>query len=131
MKKCWICLGLAVLLMALCSCKQNPTEQELFSKLIAHFEDRGYTCALSRLDETDPERDVPIYRASVWHRLMVDDEEVLVYFDESNRADYLSAPIDESEYGHVSRFGLRFVVIYEGEDAGVIRALEEMKDVGQ
>ena len=56
---------------------------------------------------------------------MVDDEEVLVYFDESNRADYLSEPIDET-YGHVARFGLRFVVVYPGMDEGVIEALESM-----
>ena len=126
MKKYWICLWLTVLLLTLCSCKQNPTEQELFSKLIAHFEDRGYTCTLSRLEEVDPDRDVPIYRASVWHRLMAGEEELRVYFDESNRADYLSEPIDESAYGHVSRFGLRFVVVYPGEDAGVIEAMDSM-----
>jgi len=126
MKKCWVCLMLAALLLGLCSCKQNPTEQELFSKLIAHFEDRGYSCTLSRLADDQPNRDVPIYKASAWHRLMAGEEEVLVYFDESNRADYLSEPIDESVYGHVSRFGLRFVVVYPGEDAGMMEVLESM-----
>ena len=125
MKKRLCLLGmLLMLLLCLCACKQNPAEEQLFSKLIAHFEQRGYTCTLSRLN--DPDRDVPIYKPEVWHRLMVDEEEVLVYFDESNRADYLSEPIDESRYGHVSRFGLRFVLVYPGEDAGVLEALRAM-----
>ena len=120
-----ILLLLACLLL-LTGCKQNPTEEKLFAKLINHFTQQGYTCTLAPLADTQPERDVPIYKASAWHRLTAGTEEVLVYFDESNRADYLSAPIDESVYGHVARFGLRFVVVYPGEDPGIIRALETM-----
>jgi len=127
MKKQMLFVLVLALAALLCACRQNPSEEELFSKLTAHFEERGYTCALARLDETDPERDVPIYKPSAWHRLVLNDtEEVLVYFDESNRADYLSEPVDESVYGHTARFGLRFVVLYPGEDAGIHRALEEM-----
>ena len=123
-KRFWLFGMLCLLALLLCACKQNPTEGEIFAKLINHFEQRGYACALSPLD--DPQRDVPIYKPEVWHRLMANGEELLVYFDESNRADYLSAPIDESAYGHVSRFGLRFVVVYPGADEGIIKALDEM-----
>lgn len=117
---------LAVLAVCLCSCDQNPSQEQLFSKLIAHFESYGYQCTLSPLADSQPDRAVPIYKASAWHQLMLDEEEVLVYFDESNRADYLSEPIDESIYGHVGRFGLRFVVVYPGEEPGVLAALEAM-----
>ena len=117
-------LMLCMLMLLVCACKQNPSEQQLFAKLIAHFEDRGYACTLAKLEE--PDRAVPIYKAEAWHSLRVNGEEVLVYFDESNRADYLSEPVDEAEYGHVSRFGLRFVVVYPGEDEGIIQALDEM-----
>lgn len=123
MKKKLVFAVLLLALLLLCGCKQNPTEEQLFSKLISHFETRGYACTLSRLEE---ERDVPIYKASVWHRLMVGDEEVLVYFDESNRADYLMASVDESIYGHTARFGLRFVVVYPGNDEAIIQALNDM-----
>lgn len=126
MRKKTALAALILCVLLLTGCRQNPTEEQLFAKLIAHFEDRGYVCTLSPLTQTQPDRDVPIYRAEVWRRLMADDEEVLVYFDESNRADYLSASIDESVYGHVSRFGLRFVVVYSGEDRGIIEALESM-----
>ena len=123
-KRLMLLVLLCAVLVLACDCKQNPTEEQLFAKLIAHFEERGYSCELSKLE--DESREVPIYKASVWHRLLVNGEEVLVYFDESNRADYLADPIDESVYGHVSRFGLRFVVIYPGQDAGIVKALEEM-----
>ena len=128
-QKHWMLSAACVLLAAVLSgCASNPSEEELFAKLIGHFTQRGYTCELTPLAEEDPHRDVPIYNASVWHRLMVDGEEVLVYFDESNRADYLSAPIDEGLYGQVERFGLRFVVVYQGDDAGVLNALAAMPD---
>lgn len=51
-------------------------------------------------------------------------EEVLVYFDESNRADYLSGRVDTERYGLATRFGLRFVLVYGGADEGVREALE-------
>ena len=116
-----ILLGLCAVL---CACKQNPTEEQLFAKLLDHFEQRGYTCQLTKLE--DAAREVPIYKASAWHSLMLGAEEVLVYFDESNRADYLSAPIDENIYGHKARMGLRFVLVYPGEDPGIVQALEEL-----
>ena len=53
-------------------------------------------------------------------------EEVLVYFDESNRADYLSGRVDAERYGLATRFGLRFVLVYGGEDEGVREALENI-----
>ena len=125
-KRAFLFLMLMISVLLLCACRQNPSEKKLFSKLIAHFEQRGYSCELERLEDTEPQRDVPIYKASAWHKLMLSGEEVLVYFDESNRADYLSAPIDESVYGHKARFGLRFVLIYPGEDEGILEALETM-----
>jgi len=127
-KKGALLILLALALLTLGSCKQNPSEEKLFSKLIGRFESAGYECALSKLEESDPERDVPIYNASVWHRLMADGEEILVYFDESNRADYLSGLIDEEKYGYVTRFGLRFVLVYQGDDADVLKVLESLQD---
>lgn len=125
-KRMLLLIMLLALALCLSACKQNPSEEKLFAKLIAHFESYGYQCALSPLADGQPDREVPIYNASVWHSLMLDEEEVLVYFDESNRADFLSAPIDESIYGRVGRFGLRFVLVYPGEDEGVLQAFEAM-----
>lgn len=120
-----LCLAMALLL---CGCKQNPPPEKLYAKLLAHFEDRGYACEL--MPVADAERDVPIYNASAWSSLWLtgegaEREEVLVYFDESNRADYLSEGIGE-ESGFVTRFGLRFVLAYQGSDEGVLKALGEI-----
>ena len=86
-KKCLLALVLLATALCLCSCKENPTGEELFGKLVGHFASSGFTCVL---EPVEAGRAVPIYNASVWYSLKLDGEEVLVYFDESNRADYLS-----------------------------------------
>ena len=116
-----LCLGLS-------GCKQNPSEQALFAKLFTRFQDHGFECSLARLEDIDPEREVPIYHASVWYSLGLNGEEVLVYFDESNRADYLSAQIDEEDWGTVARFGLRFILVYGGDSPEILSVLQEMKE---
>ena len=116
---------LAAMLVLLCACHENPSQEQLYSKLFAHFESYGFTC---QLQPVEAERDVPIYKASAWQKLMLDGEEVLVYFDDSNRADYLSEPIDENVYGQVTRFGLRFVLVYPGNDARVLEAFEAISN---
>ena len=118
----WLLLAVTVLT----GCKQNPTHAELHQKLIAYFEGCGYTCRLSPLKDVQPDRDVPVYDATVWQLLTLDGEEVLLYFDESNRADYHLSRVDTDVYGHAARFGLRFLLVYPGEDADVIRALESI-----
>lgn len=120
-KRIYLLLMLVCMLPMLCACHENPPQEKLYSKLFAHFESFGFSC---ELQPVEADRDVPIYKASAWQKLMLDGEEVLVYFDDSNRADYLSEPIDETVYGHVTRFGLRFVLVYPGDDAGVLEALE-------
>lgn len=113
---------LLILLLALCGCKQNPSQQQLYAKLLDYFARQGYTCQLSSATE---DLQVPIYQPQAWRTLTLNGtEQVLVYFDESNRADYLSEGIDTEEYGYVTRFGLRFVLVYPGQDEGVISALQ-------
>lgn len=120
----WLMLLLSLLL--LCSCKENPSEEVLKARLIGHFEARGYTCSF----EAAPlERSVPIYNASAWEVMHLGQEEVLVYFDESNRADYLADGIDPAGYTFVGQLGLRYVLAYEGQDEDVLEALRAMPEV--
>ena len=107
-------------------CKQNPSEQQLYARMTEYFETLGYTCSFSAAEENT---EVPIYLSSSWKTLKLDDEEVLVYFDESNRADYLASGIDAETYSFVGRFGLRFVLVYRGANPSVLRALQEMPEV--
>lgn len=116
---------LAACLALISACAANPPREELYQKLLGYFEGLGYVCKLSPL--ADSGRDVPIAGPDAWDSLLLDGrEEVLVYFDESNRADYLSGRVDGERYGLATRFGLRFVLVYGGEDEGVREALENI-----
>ncbi|NLO86847.1 MAG: hypothetical protein GX096_15685 [Clostridiales bacterium] len=125
-KKTAVLAMLLVSLLLFAGCKQNPSEEQLFSKLIAHFEDRGYPCDKIPLAQSTETMDVPIADASSWYLCTMGQEQVLIYFDESNRADYLASQIDQEQYGHVATYGLRFIVNYRGEDAGILEAMDAM-----
>lgn len=125
MPKYLLAMLLVSMVLMLCGCKQNPPEEKLYAKLIGHFEKYGYTCSFADVDE---QRQVPIYKPEAWKSMMLDGEEVLVYFDESNRADYLADGIEKADYSFVGRFGLRFVLVYEGNDTKVLEALGAMPE---
>ncbi|MBR6571614.1 MAG: hypothetical protein IKK75_14290 [Clostridia bacterium] len=125
-RKIALIVMLVCVLALLCGCKQNPSEERLYARMTEHFAKYGYPCSFSALEDG---RDVPIYQSSAWKKLMLGQEEVLVYFDESNRADYLSSGIDAEKYGFVGQFGLRFVLVYSGADSGVLEALNAMPEV--
>lgn len=116
------CLLLCCLL---CGCAKNPSQEKLYAKLLDHFEAAGCTAVLSSVPEGQP---VGIADASRWQQLTFAEgkEPVLVYFDESNRADYLKTFVDPSAFGLVTRFGQRFVLTYNGSDEAVIALLREM-----
>ena len=116
---------LTVILLAVCACHANPSQEQLCGKLFAHFEQYGFECKLIPLA---PERDAPIYKAAAWQSLLLNGEEVLLYFDDSNRADYLTTFVDETVFGPAWRFGLRFVLVYDGRDAKVLEALNAIEN---
>ncbi|MDD3335938.1 MAG: hypothetical protein PHI98_10550 [Eubacteriales bacterium] len=123
LKRELLVLILLLLLPLFCSCKQNPTEEQLYAKLLKAFEDAGYSCVLEELPSDAP---VGIYNATVWKRLRVGQEEVQVYFDESNRADYLLTFVDEDVYGYTTCFGQRFVLVYHGTDEALLAFLKQL-----
>ena len=124
-KKVLLAAVLALVLFTLCACHENPSQEQLYSKLFAHFASHGFTCELKPVEDDRP---VPIYKAAAWQSLMLDVEEVLVYFDDSNRADYLSTFVDEETFGTAWRFGLRFVLVYDGDDPAVLDALNAIEN---
>ena len=119
----WLLMMCAALVLG--GCKQNPTQEQLYARMNAYFQDAGFQYACEPLEE----RPVPIYHSSAWQSLKLDGEEVMVYFDESNRADYLAAGIDASAFTFVGRFGLRFVLVYEGVNQRVLDVLNAMPEV--
>ena len=124
-RKIKLILLLAAVMMLVCACHENPSTEELYSKLFAYFENHGFEC---EIQPVEAERSVPIYQASAWRRLLLNGEEVLLYFDDSNRADYLSGFVDEETFGPAWRFGLRFVLVYDGANARVLEALNAIEN---
>ena len=116
---------LVCVLLTVCACHENPSQDQLYRKLFAHFENHGFTCELRPVET---ERSVPIYRSTAWQSLILNGEEVLVYFDDSNRADYLSTFVDEEAFGPAWRFGLRFVLVYGGDQPDVLAALNAIEN---
>lgn len=119
---------LAVLLLAAYlsgGCAHSTPDRE--NKLLVCFEGLGYSCEIRPMEAG--EREVPIYDASVWQLLTLDGSyELLVYFDESNRADYHLRRLDRALWPHAARLGLRYLVVYQGADPGVAAALEKLQN---
>ena len=124
-KKGCLAAMLILVMVTICACHENPSQEQLYSKLFSYFENRGLVCELQPLEQ---EREVPIYKASAWKKMLLNEEEVLVYFDDSNRADYLSSFVDEDVFGSVWRFGLRFVMVYNGTNPDVLDALNAIEN---
>ena len=116
---------LVCVLLTVCACHENPSQDQLYRKLFAHFENHGFTCEMRPVET---ERSVPIYRSTAWQSLILNGEEMLVYFDDSNRADYLSTFVDEEMFGPAWRFGLRFVLVYGGDQPDVLAALNAIEN---
>ncbi len=116
---------LVVVCLCLCSCSAAPRAEQLDKKIFDFFTERGLSC--ERANDAVIENPA-IYDESVWYALNVNGEAVYVYFDESNRADYLSSGIDQGLYGYSTAFGLRYVLNYRGSDGKVLDALEAMAE---
>lgn len=122
-KSRWLLTLLLTLCFCLCSCAQNPSQEQLYAKLISRFTDAGCSVSLAPVPEGEP---VGIADASRWQQLLVDGESVLVYFDESNRADYLQTFVDAETFGYVTRFGQRFVLTYAGDNPNVLAVMHKL-----
>lgn len=117
-----ISMGLALLLacLCLCGCAQDKTPEQRDAKLLGYFTGLCLSCEYA----PDVAVENPaIYKPSAWQTLLVDGEAVYVYFDESNRADYLLEGIDTDIYGYATRYGLRYVLNYRGDSEAVLEAL--------
>ena len=114
---------LLALCLLLCACGQNPPAEKLYAKLLGRIADAGYSTTPEPVPEGMP---VGFANASHWQRLQLGSETVLVYFDESNRADYLKSFVDPELFSTVTRFGQRFVLAYNGTDETIIRLLKEL-----
>lgn len=118
---------LLCLLVSLSACqKQTLTEQ--FQNLSQALNDRGYPHTVSAVSTMGRHFDVPIYDDSVWYEVLLEDgESLLVYFDTSNRAKQLAQQFcDDPSYGKSVAYGLRYIILYQGEDAAILQMLDEL-----
>ena len=121
--KHWLLAIMLVCCLLLCSCAQNPSQEKLYAKLLGRFTEAGYTVSLTPVPDGQP---VGIADASRWQQMTVGEETILVYFDESNRADYLKTFVNTEQFGLVTRFGQRFVLAYAGKNEALIELLQDM-----
>jgi len=71
---------------------------------------------------------IPIYDQTVWQSLMVGDEEMLVYFDSSNRAKHLVQQFcGVLDNGKAFYVGLRFILYYQGDSQDIMLLLDELQ----
>jgi hypothetical protein len=112
--------------LAFTSC-QKRDEQAYFQPLADFLTAHGYgEYALEPLADQAGNTSVPIYDATVWHSLRIGTEELLVYFDSSNRAKQLADQFcREDESQKVIYVGLRFIICYAGADEGIIALMDE------
>jgi len=121
---------LFVLLISISSGHKRD-DQAYFQPLTDFLSSRGYTYKLEPLADQAGSKDVPIYNETVWYSLCIgtDEEELLVYFDSSNRAKHLADQFCRGdETRKVVYVGLRFILCYSGTDEGIIRLMDEWQE---
>ena len=116
------------LLAALTSC-QKREEQAYFQPLTDFLTSRGYEHTLEPLADQAGSKNVPIYDESVWYSLQIGTEDVLVYFDSSNRAKHLADQFcRDDESRKVIYVGLRFILCYSGVDERILQLMDEWQE---
>ena len=118
--------ALLILVLLVCTSCQKQTEPGYFQPLLDFLQSRGYTGELEPLKKGESPIPVPIYDETVWHLLWIGQEEVLVYFDSSNRAKHLAEQFcSDVENGKVIYVGLRFILCYPGTDEEISLLMDE------
>lgn len=123
-----LAVGLLLCLLISLSACQKQTLTEQFQALSQALNDRGYPHTIIAAPTLGRDFDVPIYDDSVWYDVLLDnDEYLLVYFDSSNRAKQLAEQFcDDPSYGKCVAYGLRYIILYQGEDAAILQMLDEL-----
>ena len=112
-----VILVILILLVAT-SCQKQISLEQRYDEVISYFASRGIN---GRIDDAKENQRVAIYLPSAWKVFTYNNEEILVYFDESNRADYLSSIVDSSVFPYVANMGLRYVFTYSGNNNEIIQ----------
>lgn len=122
-------LILLLMLPLLLSACQKQETSAYFEPLFDFVTQHGYAYTFAPLSQQGKNVEVPIYNETVWYSLKLGEEELLVYFDDSNRAKQLSAQFCEStENQKVIYVGMRFIICYRGTDEGIKAMMDAWQD---
>ena len=88
------------------------------------FENGGFSVSLSEVSDGTP---VAIGENSRWKALNTESgDEVLVYFDDSNRAEYLAGMVEPGPYGQIFWYGQRYILTYAGSGQALLEFLHSL-----
>ena len=126
-KRLFIALALLALVFTLAGCRKQTVEEQ-FKTLTDALTESGYAYTLAPLAEEGRGEPVPIYDETVWYLVTLGEEELLVYFDSSNRAEHLARQFCGGVTdARVTAFGLRYIILYRGADEGVHALLDGLE----
>lgn len=118
---------LAAMLLVMSGC-QGASQLDKLTALADWITGQGYACAYDPQIRAAADAAVPIGDPSLWIPFQVEGEELLVYFDTSNRAKQLARQFCAGEdYGTCAAFGLRFIVNYRGTEPRILALLSAME----
>ena len=113
-----LCLGL------LTGCFRATALKEPYAQIMQAFENGGFSVFLSEVSDGTP---VAIGENSRWKALNTESgDEVLVYFDDSNRAEYLAGMVEPGPYGQIFWYGQRYILTYSGSSQALLEFLHSL-----
>ena len=94
------------------------------SSVAASFENGGFSVSLSEVSDGTT---VAIGENCRWKALNTESgDEVLVYFDDSNRAEYLAGMVEPGPYGQIFWYGQRYILTYAGSSQALLEFLHSL-----
>ncbi len=115
---------LLLCLILLTGCFHATALKEPYQQIMQAFEDGGFPVSLAELPAETP---VAIGEPARWKALRTEEgEEVLVYFDDSNRAEYLAGMIEPGAYGQIFWYGQRYILTYAGSSEPLLDFLKTL-----
>lgn len=113
-----LCLGL------LTGCFRATALKEPYAQIMQAFENGGFSVSLSEVSDGTP---VAIGENSRWKALNTESgDEVLIYFDDSNRAEYLAGMVEPGPYGQIFWYGQRYILTYAGSSQALLEFLHSL-----
>ena len=111
-------------LILLTGCFHATALKDPYRQIMQAFETGGFPVSLA---EVSAETSVAIGETARWKALRTEEgEEILVYFDDSNRAEYLAGMVEPGVYGAIFWYGQRYILTYAGSSEPLLDFLKTL-----